>query len=232
MAPCSFTSPSLVNILIIDDHPLIRDGMAGMLRSIKRDVGLTQATECRDALAAIEKQRPDLVLLDLGLPDVAGTAAIDLISSACSGVPIVVLSGQDDRETVIEALRHGVAGFIPKNLTQEQIWSALSVVLAGDVYLPACVAGIAVTNSIKPSANREQTGAATVLERLALTNRQREILRTLLQGLTNKEIAAALDLAEATVKAHVSAVLRAMNVGSRSQVILWATRHGIQIDDL
>lgn len=206
--------------------------MAGMLRSINRDVRLTQAAECRGALEAIERQRPDLVLLDLGLPDVAGSAAIDLISAACRDVPIVVLSGQDDRETVIDALHHGVAGFIPKNLTPEQIWSALSVVLAGDVYLPACVAGIAVTNSIKPSANLEPTNSRTALDRLDLTNRQREILRTLLQGRSNKEIAAALGVAEPTVKAHVSAVLRAMNVGSRSQVILWATRHGIQIDDL
>ncbi|MBI4985332.1 MAG: response regulator transcription factor [Rhodocyclales bacterium] len=221
-----------MNILIIDDHPLIRDGIAGVLCRMNRNIRLTRAVDCGSGLAAIATERPDLVLLDLGLPDVAGTVAIDSIRAACPDVPVVVLSGKDDRETVLEALDHGVAGFIPKNMTADQIWSALGVVIAGSVYLPAGVVDAPTLASPPPRHQSGGTGPRDLFAQIGLTDRQHDILRALVAGLSNKEIAERLSLAEPTVKAHVSAVLRAMNVGSRTQAVLWLTRRGIQLDSL
>jgi DNA-binding NarL/FixJ family response regulator len=220
-----------MRILIVDDHPLIRDGIATMLARAKPGSQLTRAADFQSAIKAIESSRPEIVLLDLGLPDASGLDALIQIRARFPDLSVVVLSGKEDRETVLEALRHGATGFIPKNMNSEQIWGALSVVLGGGVFLPASIGGIAPSPERRvPLSNPPTTGE--VLDRIGLTNRQRTVLASLVHGMPNKEIALEFGLAEPTVKAHVSAIFRAMNVGSRTQAILWLSRQGIRPEDL
>lgn len=221
-----------MNILLVDDHPLIRDAIAGLVMRHAPGARVRCAADCRSGIALSSGERPDLVLLDLGLPDVAGLDAIDTMRDALPGVPVVVLSGTIDRDVVTRAIDRGARGYIPKNLPPAQIWSALALVMSGAVYVPDLVVG----GGGAPVAGVPSAGspwsAADILAARGLTGRQRDILRSLVEGLSNKEIARRFDLSEPTVKAHVSAVLRALNVGSRTQAVLWLGRHGIAPGDL
>lgn len=219
-----------MNILLVDDHPLIRDGIAGMLARLAPDSTLRQAADCAGGLALAKDWDPRLVLLDLGLPDASGLDALKAFKAACGTVPVVVLSGNGDPALVMQALDLGASGFIPKNMTPEEIWSALGVVLSGGIFLPASIGGSADIPFSERSATRN--GEVPALERVALTPRQREILRALAEGLSNKQIAARFQLAEPTVKAHVSSVMRVLNVGTRTQVLLWLSRNGVRLDTL
>lgn len=220
-----------MHILIVDDHPLIRDGIATMLARARPGSQLTRAADFLAAIRAIESSPPGIVLLDLGLPDVIGFDALIQIRARFPDLPVVVLSGHEDRDTVLESLRHGATGFIPKNMNSEQIWAALSIVLAGGVFLPASVGGIVPLPGQRASLADPPTIGET-LDRIGLTDRQRAVLASLFRGMPNKEIAIEFGLAEPTVKAHVSAIFRAMNVGSRTQAVLWLTRQGIRPEDL
>jgi DNA-binding NarL/FixJ family response regulator len=220
-----------MNILLVDDHPLIRDGIAGMLARLAPGSTLRQAADCAGGLALAKDWDPRLVLLDLGLPDASGLEALKAFKDACGTVPVVVLSGNGDPELVMQALDLGASGFIPKNMTPEEIWSALGVVLSGGIFLPSNVGGRAADIPVSGrSAGHE--GGPSALDRIALTPRQREILRALAEGLSNKQIAVRFQLAEPTVKAHVSSVMRALNVGTRTHVLLWLSRNGIRLDTL
>lgn len=220
-----------MHILIVDDHPLIRDGIATMLARARPDSRLTRAADLKAAIGAIEGASPDIVLLDLGLPDVTGFDALIRIRRQYPDLPLVVLSGREDRDTVLESLRHGATGFIPKNMNSEQIWSALSIVLGGGVFLPASVGGIVPLPEFKAD-QAQPPSVAEILDRIGLTARQRVVLASLVRGMPNKEIALEFGLAEPTVKAHVSAIYRAMNVGSRTQAVLWLSRQGLRPEDL
>jgi len=220
-----------MHILIVDDHPLIRDGIATMLARARPGSKLTRAADLQTAIEAIESSPPEIVLLDLGLPDVAGFDALIRIRHRFPHLPLVVLSGREDRDTVLESLRHGATGFIPKNMNSEQIWSALAIVLSGGVFLPASVGGI-VPLPETDAKLVEPPAIGEILDRIGLTDRQRAVLACLVRGMHNKEIALEFGLAEPTVKAHVSAIFRAMNVGSRTQAVLWLSRQGIRPEDL
>ncbi|MDP1613531.1 MAG: response regulator transcription factor [Sulfuritalea sp.] len=220
-----------MHILIVDDHPLIRDGIATMLARARPGSQLSRASDLNTAIDAIADSPPDIVLLDLGLPDVTGFDALIEIRRRFPKLPLVVLSAREDRDTVLESLRHGATGFIPKNMNSEQIWSALSIVISGGVYLPASVGGT-VPLPTRKAHHAEPPGVGEILDRIGLTERQRAVLACLVRGMLNKEIAHEFGLAEPTVKAHVSAIYRAMNVGSRTQAVLWLSRQGLRPEDL
>jgi DNA-binding NarL/FixJ family response regulator len=214
-----------MNILLVDDHPLIRDGVAALLSRHDPGTRVRCAADCASGIALAVHEAPDLILLDLGLPDRVGMAALDVMREAVPGVPVAVLSGTLDRDVVMAAIDHGACGYIP-------IWAALGVILSGGVYVPDCIVGIQPAPLAGPVVAGNPQTVTDVLAAHGLTGRQRDILRALVAGHSNKEIARRLDLAEPTVKAHVSAVLRALNVGSRTQAVLWLGRHGIAAEDL
>lgn len=215
-----------MNVLLVEDHPLIADGIASMLARLAPESRLRAITTCADGLAAVARQLPDLILLDLGLPDAQGLEALEAFADHARQTPTVVLSGSAERGLIHATLERGAAGFIPKNLTPDQIWSALETVLAGDIYFPA-----AFVDDYRPQA-AEIPGPHHALTALALTPRQRDVLHALAHGLSNKEICRRLDLAEPTVKSHLGAVMRALAVNKRAQVLVWLARNGIRPDAL
>lgn len=215
-----------MNVLLVEDHPLIADGIANMLSRLAPDSRLITAETCASGLARVADEAPDLILLDLGLPDAEGLEALDAFAAHVAETPTVVLSGSAEHALILGARARGAAGFIPKNLTPDQIWSALETVLAGDIYFPA-----EFIDDYRPQA-AASPGRHDALEALALTPRQRDVLHALSHGLSNKEICRRLDLAEPTVKTHVGAVMRALSVNKRAQVLLWLARNGIRPDAL
>jgi DNA-binding NarL/FixJ family response regulator len=211
-----------MKILLVEDHALFREGFRLLLQQIDPQAQILEAGDARSAFACASAHDDlGLVLLDLGLPDMPGLDVISEFRERFPACPVVVLSGSDDRDTVMASLDRGAMGFIPKASNSQLLMGALQLVFANGVYIPPSVlvrpAGSA-TNSNATALNHAR--GATQPSELGLTERQVEVLRLLVQGQSNKLIARKLDLAEATVKAHVTAVLRALKVTTRTQAVL------------
>jgi DNA-binding NarL/FixJ family response regulator len=221
-----------MKILVVDDHALIRTALRGVLGELDRDVTVLEARDCRSAFDLIDAQPDlDLVLLDLNLPGMHGLAALDDLRARHPALPVVVLSSANDRASVMQALEQGAMGYIPKLSSNEVLISALRLVLSGGIYIPP---EILARLESPPAADRQSAAAS---ERsgpprrtpadLGLSERQAQVLRLLLEGKSNKLICRELDLAESTVKNHVTLILKALNVTSRTQAVIAAARMGL-----
>lgn len=213
-----------MKILVIDDHPLIGEAMQHTLLRLDPAVSVLTAARCEAGLdVAATVPELDLVLLDMNLPGLSGIPALRIWRLKFPAVPVVVISATEERPTMLAALAAGAAGFIPKSSSNDVMLSALNLVLAGGKYVPAQ----ALSSAAPGAATRMRKRGADTLESLGLTARQLDVLRLIAQGQPNKLICRELGLAERTVKAHVSAVFRALNVTSRTQAALAAARLGI-----
>jgi len=210
-----------MRFIIVDDHPLVREALQAVLAQLRPDATVDAAGSAQ----ALREQlaRPpvvDLVLLDLKLPDAHGMDLLAEIGRHHVGVGVVVLSGDLDAATVHRSLQQGALGCIPKTETRDVLVGALSLVLAGGVYVPTMALGAAA------AMGAVRAGPDTTPRGLGLTDRQIDVLALLMQGKNNKLICRALGLAEPTVKNHVSAILRALGVDSRTEAVLAVTRLG------
>jgi DNA-binding NarL/FixJ family response regulator len=224
-----------MKVLVVDDHALIRTALRGLLGQLDRDVTVLEASDCRSAFELIEKQSDlDLVLLDLGLPGTHGLAALEELRANHPALPVVVLSSANDRASVTQALDQGAMGYIPKLSSNELLISALRLVLSGGIYIPP---EILARWEAPPAADRSAAAACEpggpprrTPADLGLSERQAQVLRLLLEGQSNKLICRELDLAESTVKNHVTLILKALNVTSRTQAVIAAARMGLVLD--
>lgn len=204
-----------MRILVIEDHALVREGLLLALTALEEEIP-PEILGAPDAVAATqlltENDDFDLALLDLMLPGTGGMAFLGIIRKLHPHIPVVILSAQDDGDTVIRAIRQGAAGFVSKASPTDVLLGALREVLAGEIWLPP--------------EYRELSGkrrrARSVAERYALTKGQARVLELLAEGKSNRDIAELLEVAEGTVKIHVSAIFKAMNVTNRSQALLLA----------
>jgi len=219
-----------MKILVVDDHALIRTALRGVLGDLHRDVTVLEASDCRGAFDLIEAQPDlDLVLLDLNLPGIHGLAALEELRTRHPALPVVVLSSANDRASVTQALDQGAMGYIPKLSSNEVLISALRLVLSGGIYIPPEI----LARWESPAAADRQAAAASgrppqrTAAEFGLSERQAQVLRLLLEGKSNKLIGRELDLAESTVKNHVSLILKALNVTSRTQAVIAAARMGL-----
>jgi DNA-binding NarL/FixJ family response regulator len=222
-----------MNVLVIDDHPLILSAMQSLVRRLAEDVNVTAAASAqaaRDALA--EGTDFDLALLDLQLGDDNGFDLLADVRMAYPALPVVVVAASDHRDDVMRAIDLGAMGFVPKFTSIETLLGALSMVLSGGIYLPPSV--MRGSSPPRPSHTSSQFGgwsdrlddekAAATLATLGLTTRQKEVLTLLLRGQSNKLIARALNLSVETIKDHVAAVLRLLQVSNRTQVVVAISR--------
>jgi DNA-binding NarL/FixJ family response regulator len=210
----------MLKLLVIEDHAMVREGLLQALKGLAEEV---QAIGTADADAGLghlaANEDVDLVLLDLMLPGTSGMALLGVLRKRFPAIPVVILSALDDAETVNRALRQGAAGFVPKSSSTEVMLDALREVLAGEIYLPPKLRD--------PAA--ESRRSKDVAQRYGLTTGQMRVLELLTQGKTNRQIADMLGVTEGTVKIHVSAIFKAMNVANRSQALLLAKKPGSRI---
>jgi DNA-binding NarL/FixJ family response regulator len=213
--------------LVVDDHTLIREAMHSVLLTVDAEATVLLAGSGAQAKACLASEPAiDLVLLDLRLPDADGLALLAEFRETWPAMAVVMLSGERDAATVRRALDAGAAGFIPKTESREVLVSALSLVLAGGVYVPREALGATPT---APTSG--PTGEALPSpESLGVTGRQLDVLALLMKGRSNKQICRELNLAEPTVKNHVTAILRALKVSSRTEAVLAVTKLGWKPD--
>jgi DNA-binding NarL/FixJ family response regulator len=212
-------SGETMKILVVDDHPLIQQALAHALPQLQGPLEVLAAIDRDQALTALARH-PDcaLVLLDLTLPGAHGLDLLAQLRRDHPHLPIVVLSATHDRATVGSAMAAGAHGYIAKTSTPAELLEAVSTVLHG---------GCSITTDLPPLAATIGGIPSTVL---GLTHRQADVLRLLIQGKPNKLICRDLRLSEGTVKVHVSAILKALNVRSRAQAIAELSRRGVVID--
>jgi len=205
----------MTKILIVDDHPMFREALRGAVKSALPNAKILEAGSIEAAREALRSgPGVEIVLLDLSLPGTAGFDGLMLLRSSFPRIPIMIVSGLDDPRIVKEAIRLGAAGFVPKSVDKATLAIGLSEVLSGSVFIPDDLAqtlttpcGFAETNSV----------ADRVAE---LTPAQMRVLQRLRHGQLNKQIAHELGVSETTVKAHVSEILRKLNVVSRTQAVI------------
>jgi DNA-binding NarL/FixJ family response regulator len=223
-----------VKILVADDHPLLREALLPVLREVEGGVTPIEAAD-GEAVRRLAAEHPDfdLVLLDICLPGVRGLDLFEDLRRDYPALPLVVLSALDDPGTVKAVLAKGALGFIPKSSPHQVMVQALRLVLAGGRYLPPeLMPELAGEDwAARPSrAASPGTPAAVSVVTLGLTERQQQVLALMAQGKSNKQICRDLGLAEATVKIHVSAVLKALKVTSRTQAVVAINRLGLRIE--
>ncbi len=219
-------TPTAMKFLIVDDHALIREAMRDVLLGLRSDASMLEAADAQTALETLERHPDiDLILLDMHLPDRDGLQVLATVAEHHPAVAVVMLSGDKEQATIHGSLALGAQGFIPKTETRAVLSSALALVLAGGVYVPPA----ALRGAYAPPLQAPAAAAPPSADSLGLTDRQLEVLALLMEGKNNKLICRALDLAEPTVKNHVSAILKALGVRSRTEAVLAVTRLGLTL---
>jgi two-component system, NarL family, nitrate/nitrite response regulator NarL len=208
-----------MNILLVDDHALVREGMKCLLQGLGGEVTSIEARNAEEAFDAWEKNvMLDLVLLDLHLPGTDGISTMEGLHRRDAALPVIIMSASEDHITIGRALKAGAAGFIPKSLSRDRLLQAVRLVLQGDVYIPP---------SVREAPEPGEATGTTCSASHGLSRRQKSVLDLLACGKPNKLIAKELNIAESTVKAHVTEILRLLEVTNRSQALIAAHRIGM-----
>lgn len=204
-----------LHIVIVDDHPLFRDALKITLQNRLAKASIEAAGSLDEAAALLAAREVDLALLDLTMPGVQGLSGLLYLRTQFPSLPVVVISATEDRAVARKCIAFGAAGYIPKSSSVATVNEAIDKVLAGEVFLPPEFEG-------ESEPDREAETLAAKLS--TLTPQQVRVLMMLSQGLLNKQIAYELSVSEATVKAHVSAILTKLGVESRTQAVILAAR--------
>lgn len=207
--------------IIVDDHELIRNALRGVLEGFAEITEISEAgTASRAEQLLADTPTASLVMLDIGLPDHDGLTLLRTIRAKYPSVSVVVLSGMEERSKMTDALEAGAAGFIPKSATQDVMQGALRLILSGGIYVPPEILS-------RPANLTPPPIAPSAVAKLGLTARQIDVLQLMMQGKSNKEICRALDIAEPTVKNHVTAILRELGASNRTEAVIAATTLGV-----
>jgi DNA-binding NarL/FixJ family response regulator len=203
-------------LLIADDHPLYRGALREAVNGLFERIDIAEAGTFNEVTELLERgSEVDLVLLDLTMPGVRGFSGLMYLRAQYPGVPVIVVSANDDPAAIRHCMAFGASGFIPKTLGVEAMRGAISRILSGGVWTPP---------DVDLSAGSDAETAALMARMATLTPQQVRVLMMLSEGLLNKQIAYQLGVSEATVKAHVSAILQKLGVESRTQAVIAAAK--------
>lgn len=206
-----------IRIVLADDHPIVREGLASVLETQPDFEVVGQANDGAEAVDIVSALKPDVVLLDLEMPSLDGVQALRAMRAENAQVKALVFTAFDTDERIIGAVQAGARGYLLKGAPREELFGAIRVVAQGGSTLQPVVAAKLM--------ERMTSSPASALE--PLTEREREVLQFMAQGLQNKEIANQLHISERTVKFHVSAVLAKLGAGNRTEAVRMAVQHGL-----
>lgn len=213
-----------MKILIADDHPLYRMALSGLLTQLDEE---TDIVDCNDfdelqLEMAADRSNPDLIVLDVRMPGKSFEDVLTELKREHPTIPVVVISASEEISVMTAALNLGADGYIPKSSTREVLISAIRLVLSGGKYIPSQAFTMAMQNSNNKSdkSNQGENGPKNATH--SLTRRQKNVLDLMAKGQSNREIAEALELAESTIKVHITAIFRTLGVNNRTQAVLQA----------
>lgn len=209
----SSPSDETTKILIVDDHPMVAEGVQSILESYDDLTVIGTCNSGRSAIASLEDLNPDVILMDLNMPDIGGLAATEILLERRPDTRVLILSMHDSPEYIASALSHGAMGYILKDVPTDEIKQAIDAVMSGERYLCTGARG-----SLEPK--EDDT-------REALTGREQTILLQLAQGKSNKEVAIALDISVRTVETHRKNIKRKLGISSTAGLTRYAMEHGV-----
>jgi DNA-binding NarL/FixJ family response regulator len=205
----------MIRVLIVDDHAVVRAGLERLLSSVDDFSVVGLAADGEEAVAVALQHRPDVVLMDLSMPNMGGIAATEAIMAADVGIRIVVLTSYSDRDQILNALDAGAVGYLLKDSDPPELIAGIRAAAEGDSPLhPKAASAV-----LRARAERRPLPE--------LSEREREVLELVATGLSNQKIAAQLGISEKTVKAHLTSVFRQLGVEDRTQAAVWARQHGL-----
>jgi len=215
----------VIRLVVIDDQTLVRQGIRGLLELADDVEVVGEADDGMAGLVAIREHEPDVVLLDLRMPQHDGIWTLEALRSSSIDIPVLVLTTFDDDELVLAAIRAGARGYLLKDVTLDSLVAAIRTLADGGTLLQPAITERVLRAIREGAVGADDDGAPLVLD--DLTSREVEILRLLAGGYSNREIATALHLAEGTVKNHVSTVLLKLGARDRTRAVLRALHHGL-----
>jgi two-component system NarL family response regulator len=215
----------MIHILIVDDHVLFREGLVSLFRSQPDFHVLGEAGSVHEAIEAARRLRPDVVLMDFSLPDGTGLEATQAILADKPDTKIVFLTMHEEDDRLFAAIRSGAKGYLLKNLPVAKLLASLRGLERGEAALSRTMTGRILSAFTQSQSNR--TGTSPALEQL--TERECEVLREVVRGGTNREIAQRLFISENTVKNHIHNILEKLNLSNRRELIRFVERHGLKI---
>lgn len=206
----------MLNLLIADDHPLYRDALKGALRMAFSELNIYESNDLNSTVDLLEQQEVDLLLLDLHMPGSSDLFGLLHIQKLYPDVPVAVVSGTEDIALISKVIGVGALGFIPKTASAQEIGDAVNVIMEGDVWVP---------EKLRQQIQQVDETFSALAENVAsLTPSQYKVLCYMRDGLLNKQIGYNLEIAEATVKAHVTAIFRKLGINNRTQAVLIASQ--------
>jgi DNA-binding NarL/FixJ family response regulator len=211
-----------MRVLLVDDHPLFRDGLATLLQA--RDMEIVGETS--NGLEALEYARvlkPDLILMDINMPKMNGLMATRLIKTELPDTKIVILTVSDDDESLFEAIKSGAEGYLLKSMPSQTFFDMLKGVAQGEAPISRSLA----TKILGEFAKRLQHDEAVVANKEDITEREKEVLRLVAEGATNRDIATKLNITENTVKYHLKNILEKLHLRNRAQAVAYASQSGL-----
>ncbi len=213
----------VTNILIVDDHPMVRDGLRGMLAGDRSLQVVGEASNGAEAVSAVGRFMPDIVLMDIRMPDMDGLQAIREVKAAHPQVSVIMVTMYDDPDYLVDAIAAGASGYLLKDVTRFDLTQTLRTGAQGGTSLnPELLA-----RSLRRLVTKSQAGLGEPSPFTALTPREREVLSWLAKGQSNKEIAATLVVSVATIKTHVEHIIQKLGVSDRTQAAVMAATNGM-----
>lgn len=210
-----------IKIIIADDHKIIREGLKAL---IEKQTGMEVVAEAHDGIETVQltkKLRPDIVIMDIGMPNMNGLAATRTIISEIQNVKIIALSMHSDRRFILEMLKAGASGYLLKDCAFEELIMAINTVMSGQSYLSPKITDVVIKEYIKTTSKKEVSAFST------LTNREREVLQLIAEGKSTKQIASYLNVSTKTVETHRRQIMEKLNIRTIAELIKYAIREGI-----
>jgi DNA-binding NarL/FixJ family response regulator len=221
-------APERIRLLVVDDYTLVREGFVRMLELCPDFEVVGQASSAREALERCRLLQPDVVLMDIRLPEINGIEATRLIKQQWAHIEVIILSMYDEDEYVMEAVKAGATGYLLKDVSREQLFQTIKIVYSGGSMMQPHLARKLLKEfaSIARTPGPPERRSGDPPRGLVLSEREVEVLQHVADGLSNKEIADALTISEKTVKAHLRTIFRKLEVGDRAQAVAYAMRRG------
>jgi len=213
-----------IRVLIVEDHTIVREGLHLLLQRNREIAIVGEASNGQEAIELAAALQPDVILMDIRLPDVDGLEATQRIKVEYPGIAVIMLTMHDDEEYVIGAVRAGAAGYILKDVSPNDLVSAIRTVYDGGTIIEPSL----LRKTLGTLASSGSMGAERLAQEIEpLTPREQEVLEVLVEGMTNREIGEALFISEQTVKSHVSAIIQKLGASDRTQAAVIALRQGL-----
>ena len=219
----------IIRILIADDHPILRDGLKKLL-SLEDDFEVAgEACDGREVLDRVQELRPDILLLDISMPNLDGLAALQVLQQTNNGTKVIILTASEDKNQFVQAMKLGCSGIVLKQTATDLIIKSIRKVYGGEIWLDSHTTAAVMRQFASPSGAGPATPGGKSRERSPLSTREREIVQLVAQGFKNKEMAEKMFISEQTVKNHLHNIFDKLGVSDRLELALYAIHKGLHL---